>query len=914
MVRITQNLLNNRTLLNLQNNILRMARLQDQLSTGRRINRAADDPVDYPTTLSMRTTINRNRSYMSNIQGAQTNLELTDTTMGSLTEVLQTIRTLAVQGGNSADTPARLAIATQIRELYGQVMDLANANFNGQYIFGGSETKKAAFVSQNGTILYQGDDFQRQVAIGKNNQITSNLTGLQTFLHTPNQITASVSVADIDAPLAEQLRLAHPDFPNLPTIPASPSQSSVDRSANPDNYPTSTPNNYAEFYIYDTKIRVDLTADSLADVRNRINANSKDVVASINEKNQLVITSKRADALDLRDGSRDVGYPADPPMGANLLGALGLHRRVENQRPLNSGYPATNPLTDGTTQPAATRSTVRVQNDSFLFVGANTGPATNPAVPFGDNLAITDVDAEGNEAVDANENPVFINQLEAIRITIDEEVIDIDLRSLTQGRDFDGTAGNEDDVPGSTLGDLLDLINNHPQLNGRATAFINADGTGIGITAVNSADVFKVENVRKLFGRDITMQTTIVPAEDPDEDPIVSVTRMDPLEMGTKLKDLPGALVDPEEGSLGIRVADPPPAGQPPSLNKGLIVISNNGETETIDLRYAETIGDVISAINDSKVGVRAEINETKTGINIYSITDSNDSLSVVDMAEGTTARDLGLFIPPAPARIRSIEDVSATDIVGDAIPDMVEGEFTIEVRDGTGQTLETYTIAVSPFDTLQDIADRIDAADGQSGTGGGLISVNFAGDRLNIVSNYNGHTLLIDPANDTTGVDETTRFSEFYKINQYTAMLEEDAETLVPYVSKQNTASVLGWNAEGKVNEIEEQNLFLTINNLEWALRNDDTDAIGQALENLDIDLDVILTNRTTTGARLNRLDAAQSRLQDGEDLLRQQLSTIEDVDFAQLISEYTLAQNAFNAALSASSRIIQQTLLDFL
>ncbi len=735
------------------------------------------------------------------------------------------------------------------------------------------------------------------------------MNGFNTFVHTPNQITGYTGIQDVTAPLAEQLRLAHPDFPNLPPIPESPTASSVDRSPNPSNYPSPTPNNLAEFYIYDTKIQVDLTADSLEDVRDRINANTEDVVASINERNQLVITSKRADALSLRDGSRDVGFPPERPLEANLLSALGLHRRVENHRPLTMGYPASDPLADGTSSPPPERNTVRVQNDSFLFAGSNTGPATNPATPFGDNLALTNVDDEGNEAFDENENPVFIDHLEALRITIDEEVIDIDLRSLTQGRDFDGTSGNEDDVPGSTLEDLLEFINNHPQLQGKATAYINADQTGIGITAVNSTDEFKVENIRKLFGRDLTTQVTI----DPDTGES-TVTRTDPIELGTKLDDLPGALVDPDEGSVGIRRADPPPAGQPPSLNKGLIVISNNGHSEAVDLRFAETVRDVIEAINDSDVGVRAEINESETGINIVSINGFNESLSVVDMAEGTTARDLGLFTAPSPKRIQSIDNVFAADMVADLVPAAQEGSFSVEVRDGSGETLETYSIDVRPSDVMEDIVARIDAIDGHAGPGRGLISANLAGDRLNIVSNYDGHTIRIDPANDTTGTNEVSRFTSQLEIDGYTATLESEADSLVPYTSDQDTASVLGLNGEGTLDEIEEKNLFRSIENLEDALRDDNTEGVEQALEDLDIDLDQILNSRTTLGARLNRLDSSESRLQSSEDLQRQQLSNIEDADFAELVTELTLAENAFNAALQASARVIRQSLMDFL
>ncbi|MEW6236053.1 MAG: flagellar hook-associated protein FlgL [Candidatus Omnitrophota bacterium] len=910
MVRISQNFLSERILYNLQTNILRVSQLQEQLSTGRRINRPADDPVDFPSALNLRSTIQQGRSYMSNIQGARTNLELTETTMDSLTDVLQTIRTLAVQGGNDADPDARLAIANQISELNGQILDLANANFNGQYIFSGGKTNAQAFVVENGMVVYKGDDFMRDVSLSQGAKVTTNLTGFDTFLHTPNQITASVSIADASAPLAEQLRLANPNFPNLPPSPDSPSGTNLTRSANPDNSPTSKPNNYASFYIHDVEIKVDLSVDSLQDVRDRINASTSEAVASINSDNQLVITSKRTDALDLRDGGHPIGFEADPPFGANLLGALGMYKRVDGYRNLASGYPAASPLTDGTASPAPARSHVTLNNSAFLFAAANTGPSDNAASPFGDNMAITDMDADGNEAFKANGDPQFIDRLEAVRITIDGEVVDIDLRSLTQGRDFDGVEGNADDVPGSSLGDLLELINNHPSLKGRATAYINSTGTGIGVTAVNSTDVFKVENVRKLFGRDITTDVAIdaVTGE-------AAISQTDKLTENTKLDDLPGALVDETEGgSLGVRRADPMPAGLPPAANKGFISIQNNGTTTSVDLREAETIGDVIRAINESKAGVRAEINESGTGINVESAVGNSEELSIVDVGEGTTARDLGLFSPPAPKRIQSDQAVLANQTVAGNYPAASEGAFQIELRDGSGATMDTYSISISKTDTMADIVKKIDEADGQSGPGGGAISANLTGGVLNIVSHYNGQTIFIDSGKDTTGTDAATRFTALIGIDKYSYTLESEVNPLTPYESKQNTASILGVEGNGTVKETIEKNVFLSVKNLEQALRNDDTDGVTQALADLDIDLNQILDKRTTLGGRINRLDSAESRWQEGEDFLRQQLSSIEDADFAQTVSDYTLAQNAFNASLQAAAKVIQQSLLDFL
>ncbi len=908
MVRITQNLISDRTLFNLQRGIKRYTDAQNVVSTGQRITKPVDDPIGFPVALNLRSSIQQGRSFQRNVESARGNLELTETTMNSLTETLQSIRSLSVQGGNSIDPNARISIAEQIAELYGHIYDLSNTDYKGQSIFGGSVTDGNAFSVKDNAIIYNGDDFERNMMISKNAQITNNLNGFDTFLHTPNQITGAVSIEDVSAPLYQQLSKANPNFTNLPAVTDGPQGALVDPSPNPNNSPTELPNQYASFEIYGNEIRVDISTDSLEDVVDRINVQVEDVTASINERNQLVITSKRTDGLDLSDGERQLGFEPDTPNGLNLLSALGMNRVVESSRPLTRGYPATDPITDGTISPAPARGGVSVKNSSFLFAGTNNGPYDNPAVPFGDNLAITNIDSEGNDAYLANGDPDFINELEAIRITIDDEVIDIDLRALTEGRDFDAVVGNDDDMPGSTVEDLLELINNHPALKGRATAYINADQSGISLSATSSTDVFKVDNVRKLFGRDIT-QSVAIDAVTSD----VTVTDAGRISMDTKLDDLPGALVDPVDGSLGVRRDAPPPIGSEPNPNRGLIAISNDGDNVGIDLQDAETIGDVIRAINDSKVGVEARINESGTGINIVSLRAGEGELSIVDMFDGTLARDLGLFSPPAPVRVQSSAGLAETDILGASFGTMSNGSFDIEVRDGAGRTLDTYTIDATTTDTIESLVKKIDESDGKAGPGGGLISAYYSGGEINIVSNYDGHVIVIDPANDTTGTDAASRITNLLDIDAYTFTLETDTPATA-YESKQNTASIMGISADGDVNEIEEQNIFNTVKSLENALRQDDTEGISQALTNIDKDLEAILNKRTTLGARINRLDATSANLQDGEDFMRQELSSIEDADLAASVSEMTLAQNAFNAALSASSNVIQQSLMDFL
>lgn len=912
MVRITQSLLSDRTLFNLQNNINRVARLQDQLSTGRRVNRPSDDPIDFPFSLSQRSTINLGQSHLRNINNARSNLDLSEASLNSLTEVVQSVRQLAVQGANETnDVEARLAISDQIRELYGEIINLANSNFNGRYIFGGSTTTEQPFIDKDGVVLYQGDDFKQSVSISIGATIQSNVNGLDAFVHTPNQITASLEVNDITKPLAQEIRDLHPEFPNIPSLPGTQPNSELEGSPNPNNSPSPLPNNFSEFYIHDTKVRVDLSVDSLEDIKNRINHKVEDVTASIDDRNRLVITSHRSDPLQLQEGSRDIGFIPQAPQGSNVLSVLGLNRKVESQRAINLGYPATNPITDGTVTPPPERGVIRLQGDAQLFVSANTGFANNESVPFHDNLALTDVDSDGNELLDTNENPVFLTELEAIRVRIDDDTFDIDLRALTTGRDFNGTVGDLDDVPGSDVQDMLDLINNHPQMKGKATAFINPEGTGISISATGSADTFEVSSIRKLFGRDITTQIAVDPNTGRQ-----TVTNIGPLDFSTRLEDIPGAMVDGTTGdSLRIRLGEPLPGIDTPATNNGIISINNNGDIYSVDLRKAETVADVLRTINESNAQVHAELNETRTGISITPLLEHDGVLTIQDVEGGTTARDLGLFAPPAPVRIQDTFTgvVTQNTLASGIAPGMVNGEFTVEVRDSVGNTLETYTIPVERTDTLTEIAAKIDAIDGVSGPGGGLISANIQNNNLSIYSNFDGHSLYINAANDTTGTDETNRFTQVMGIDQFTAT-QFNGEPATIYSSSQRTAEIIGVAGEGKINEVEEANIFRTIKMLETGLRQDDTAMIQESLTRLDLDLESILTTRTSVGSRLNRLDSTQVRLEEAEDLIRQQLSFVEDADLAELISELTVSENAFNASLQAASRVIQQSLINFL
>lgn len=133
-------------LADLGNNQVRQADLQRQLSTGKRVNDPADDPVGIGLALGIRHDLESVRAWKQNIADSQSWLSATDNALGNQVEILQRARELAVQAANgSLSNDARALIATEVTALRDQVAQVGNASLGGRYIFGGTRTDTAPF-------------------------------------------------------------------------------------------------------------------------------------------------------------------------------------------------------------------------------------------------------------------------------------------------------------------------------------------------------------------------------------------------------------------------------------------------------------------------------------------------------------------------------------------------------------------------------------------------------------------------------------------------------------------------------------------------------------------------------------------------------------------------------------------------
>ncbi|MDH4134916.1 MAG: flagellar hook-associated protein FlgL [Gammaproteobacteria bacterium] len=162
---------------------------QLQLSTGRRILTPADDPAGSAEAASLTQAIDSTQQYQRNADMARGRLELEESTLGSVSDVLQRVRELAIQANNDSQTSqTRHSIALELRSLRSQLIELANTrDASGEYLFSGFKAKAQAFTeTASGQVQYNGDQNTRYLQIGPQQTVADGEPGSSVFVDIRN--------------------------------------------------------------------------------------------------------------------------------------------------------------------------------------------------------------------------------------------------------------------------------------------------------------------------------------------------------------------------------------------------------------------------------------------------------------------------------------------------------------------------------------------------------------------------------------------------------------------------------------------------------------------------------------------------------------------------------------------------------
>lgn len=157
-MRITDNVIVNNYLSDLQNNLNNKEDAMRRLSTGQQVNRPSDDPFKTARSMELNASIAENERYNTNIDEGMGWLKTIDSTMGSINDVLQSVRTKIEAGGNGGyNTGEKTALADYISQMKDELMDLSNSTYDGRFVFGGDKTNdKPIQKDGSGNMTYVG--------------------------------------------------------------------------------------------------------------------------------------------------------------------------------------------------------------------------------------------------------------------------------------------------------------------------------------------------------------------------------------------------------------------------------------------------------------------------------------------------------------------------------------------------------------------------------------------------------------------------------------------------------------------------------------------------------------------------------------------------------------------------------------
>jgi flagellar hook-associated protein 3 FlgL len=186
--RVTEGSIHTRVLANLQRNLAKGAQIQDQLSSGKQLNRPSDSPAGTVSALQLRSETRMSQQYTRNADDGLGWLGTVEDTLGSASTLINRARDLTVQGLNTSTngTLANEALAGEIDQIRNALIAQANTKYLDRPVFGGNTAKPFAYTEAG---VWEGNDFDPDLAsttsvsrtVGAGVKVRVDMTGPEAF-------------------------------------------------------------------------------------------------------------------------------------------------------------------------------------------------------------------------------------------------------------------------------------------------------------------------------------------------------------------------------------------------------------------------------------------------------------------------------------------------------------------------------------------------------------------------------------------------------------------------------------------------------------------------------------------------------------------------------------------------------------
>jgi flagellin-like hook-associated protein FlgL len=851
--------------------------IQNQLSSGQRIALPSEDAPAAQRAITLQGLIERKVQVQTNLTTNLSYLNATDASLNSVSSLLNDVRGAALGVVDTTSTDAqRAAVAAEVRRALDQLVDTANQNFRGRYLFAGTRTTVQPFELLGTQVVYHGNEGE-----------------LKSFSDIDVLFESSVSGNAVFGALSEAIRGTADLTPAL----------TLDTRLTDLNGGLGVSQGAIAISDGTTTSKIDLSgAKTIGDVAQFIEQqppNGRSLTVSISATG-LVIGIDSAGGGNLT--VTEVG-------GGTLARELGILQESGN---------LTLPVVGGDLNPRLSRTTslddilgARAQgrlisagknNDLLIEAAANGDEFNGTRVQLVDDRLLQAAPGVAQGSEFAEYDTLARSARASLHLSgLDNDIV---LTANMAGLDFNNVkinivvAGDVKDSPTAVYDSGLKTItlgiddSDETTLAGLVAAIeantpfsVSPDGSlgegfdgAAAVLAVNAGIVTgntgnsggEAGTLYVHIERDATTAIDVAQAINNEGAFRAEVDRRDALSLSQAGAGI--VEIDAVATTTGG-------AGEVFDRDSGILVTSGGQEYE-ISFATAESIEDVLNILNGSPANLLAEVNASGTGVDVRSRLSGGDF--AIGENGGQTASQLGIRTLTEATSLAELNRGRGV-LVADGL------DFTIQRRDGA-----TLDIDVSSAITIGDVLDLINShVDNQD--------PNAVVARL---TQFGNGIELVD--------DNTAGIAELSVIDAQHSQAAIDLG-LIPVGETVGTGP--GGSITGRdVNPSETEGVFNTLIRLQQALLAGDVDEIGRALGMLDTDLERVNFTRAEVGARQQGLEVLQTRLESEEIELRSSLSVEIDVDITKAISDLTARQISFEASLRTTAEILQLSLLNFI
>ena len=145
-MRITNNMMFDSSIRNLNNNLQRLSDAQTKYSTQSKIQVPSDDPVIATRAIKYRDYVADVEQYQKNTSDATSWMQVTDDALQGVADYMTRLKELVVNGANDTNsTASKAAIADEIKEIKKGLIDTMNTSYAGRYVFAGYNTDEPPY-------------------------------------------------------------------------------------------------------------------------------------------------------------------------------------------------------------------------------------------------------------------------------------------------------------------------------------------------------------------------------------------------------------------------------------------------------------------------------------------------------------------------------------------------------------------------------------------------------------------------------------------------------------------------------------------------------------------------------------------------------------------------------------------------